>query len=162
MNKVYLLIGGNMGNRLQNLRRAVELIHSTLGAVVAQSAIYDTAAWGKTDQQSFLNQALAIKTPFSAPALMQHILQTEEAMGRKRQEKYDPRIIDIDILFFNNAIIDTPFLTVPHPQLPNRRFALVPMNEIAPRLVHPVLQKTVQELLLHCPDKLEVRKFPLS
>jgi 2-amino-4-hydroxy-6-hydroxymethyldihydropteridine diphosphokinase len=159
MNKVYLLIGGNMGNRLQNLRRAVELIHTTLGSVTAQSGLYETAAWGNTSQQAFLNQALELITPFSAADLMHHILQTEEAMGRRRKEKYGPRVIDIDIIFFNDAIIDTPRLTVPHPQLPRRRFALVPMDEIAPQLVHPVLGKTVQQLLLYCPDKLEVKKY---
>src|SRR5947209_2542206 len=104
MNKVFLMIGGNMGNRLQNLHQATALLADTCGPVVQQSAIYETAAWGKTDQDPFLNQALLLHTTLSAHELIDTILAAEEKMGRRRMEKFGPRVIDIDILFYNDAI----------------------------------------------------------
>jgi 2-amino-4-hydroxy-6-hydroxymethyldihydropteridine diphosphokinase len=159
MNKVFLLIGGNMGDRLQNLRQATALLSATCGPVVQQSAVYETAAWGKTDQPAFLNQALLITTSHSAPELITIILSVEEKMGRHRMEKFGPRIIDIDIIFYNDAVINEPHLTIPHPQLQNRRFVLEPMNEIAPDQVHPVLKKTIKQLLSECKDDLAVKKL---
>jgi 2-amino-4-hydroxy-6-hydroxymethyldihydropteridine diphosphokinase len=159
MNKAYLLIGGNMGNREKFLSAAREEIAKRCGLIIQQSAVYQTAAWGVEDQDAFLNQVLAIETRLDAQALLQQILCIEELLGRKREEKYGPRIIDIDILFYNNDIIKTEGLTVPHPQLQNRRFVLEPLNEIAPELVHPLLQKNVTELLAECPDNLAVQKF---
>lgn len=158
MNKAYLLIGGNMGNREQNLGRAVDLLGSA-GKVKVLSGLYETAAWGKTDQPSFLNQAILLETALTARELLQAVLAIEEKMGRKREEKYGPRIIDIDILFYDAAIINEPRLIIPHPEIQNRRFALEPMQEIAPRLKHPLLKKTIAELLKACPDKLEVHKL---
>lgn len=159
MNKVFLLIGGNMGDRVQNLRQAIVYLQNTCGQVVQQSAVYETAAWGKTDQPAFLNQAVLLTTTLPAQELLDTILTVEEKMGRRRIEKFGPRIIDIDILFYNDAVIDEPNLTVPHPQLQNRRFALEPLNEIAAGFVHPVLMKTIEQLLLECKDELEVRKL---
>lgn len=159
MNKAYLLIGGNMGSRLQNLGLAEELIRIRLGNIVQRSSVYETAAWGKTDQQPFLNQALLLHTELEAPELMRRILRIELEMGRERMEKNGPRIIDIDILFFNDLVLDTPQLRLPHPALQLRRFVLVPMAEIAPHLVHPVLHGTITELLEHCPDQLAVQKL---
>lgn len=158
MNKAYLLIGGNMGNREQNLGRAVELLKLT-GKVKNLSGLYETAAWGKTDQPSFLNQAVLLATALKARQLLEAVLHIEEKMGRKREEKYGPRIIDIDILFYDAAIISEPGLIIPHPEIQNRRFALEPMQEIAPRWKHPLLKKTIAELLKECPDKLEVHKL---
>ena len=159
MNKVFLLIGGNMGDRLQNLHQAIDLLAATCGPVTQQSAVYETAAWGKTDQPAFLNQALALTTALTAQELITTVLSVEETMGRHRLEKFGPRIIDIDILFFNDVVMQEPNLTIPHPQLQNRRFVLAPMEEIAPELVHPVLKKTIEQLLLECPDQLEVKKM---
>ena len=158
MNNVYLLIGGNVGDRLRNLQQAVTAINNTCGNVVRQSAIYETAAWGKTDQQPFLNQALLLETPFTASQLLQHTLEAEALLGRVRQERYGPRIIDIDILFFNYDIVSEPELTIPHPEIQNRRFALTPLAEIAPDYLHPVLKKSVDQLLQECPDMLEVKR----
>lgn len=159
MNKAYLLIGGNVGNRSQNLHKAIEIIDGDYGKVLHRSGVYETAAWGKTDQPAFLNQALELETSLTAEALMTALLEAEEKMGRKRQEKYGPRTIDIDILLFNNAVINSPHLTVPHPQLANRRFALQPLRDIAAGYIHPVLKKNITQLLSECPDTLPVKKF---
>ncbi|MFN8290440.1 MAG: 2-amino-4-hydroxy-6-hydroxymethyldihydropteridine diphosphokinase [Chitinophagaceae bacterium] len=155
----YLLTGGNLGNREENLATARNLLHEQCGRIMAASALYETAAWGKEDQPAFLNQALKLETSLSARQLIRRILKLEKWMGRMRDEKYGPRIIDIDILLFNQEKHNYPLLKVPHPELPNRRFALLPLAEIAPDLVHPVLKKTIAALLKECPDKLEVKKY---
>lgn len=159
MNKVFLLIGGNMGDRLQNLHQAIALLSAACGPVIQQSAVYETAAWGKTDQAAFLNQALLLTTSLTPQALITTILSVEEQLGRRRMEKNGPRVIDIDIIFYNDMIIHEPNLTIPHPQLQNRRFVLVPLQEIAPDYVHPVLHKTIDELLKVCKDELAVAVF---
>jgi 2-amino-4-hydroxy-6-hydroxymethyldihydropteridine diphosphokinase len=161
MNKVFLLIGGNMGDRLQNLHQAIALLSATCGPLLQQSAVYETAAWGKTDQPSFLNQALLLTTGLQPPGLITTILSVEEKMGRLRMEKFGPRVIDIDILFYDEVVMNEPNLTIPHPQLQNRRFVLVPMQEIAPELVHPVFHKTITQLLEECPDTLAVKLFTI-
>jgi 2-amino-4-hydroxy-6-hydroxymethyldihydropteridine diphosphokinase len=159
MNKLYLSIGGNEGNRFSNLKQAVTNIEIFCGELLLQSSLYETAPWGKTDQHSFLNQALLIQTGLDAVSAMKIILEIEEKMGRKRKEKYGSRIIDIDILFFNNEILQLPQLKIPHPEIQNRRFVLVPMNEIASSFIHPVSHKTIRELLDECPDQLSVKKI---
>ncbi|MEJ7681846.1 MAG: 2-amino-4-hydroxy-6-hydroxymethyldihydropteridine diphosphokinase [Segetibacter sp.] len=159
MNDVYLLTGGNMGDRLMNLQQAYYKIKKEAGTILKKSAVYETAAWGLTEQNAFLNQVLLVSTSLDAKKLLQTLLHIEQELGRKRIEKMGPRIIDIDILFYNNEIISTPDLTVPHPQIANRRFVLTPLNEIATGFVHPVLQKTIAELLEVCPDDLEVSKY---
>jgi 2-amino-4-hydroxy-6-hydroxymethyldihydropteridine diphosphokinase len=159
MNISYLLIGGNQGDRLARLAEARELIIAADGQILVASALYETAAWGKTDQPDFLNQALEVATARDAPAWLLTLLTIEEHMGRRRAEKYGPRIIDIDILFFNNSIIRDPGLIIPHPEIQNRRFALTPLEEIAPFLIHPVLQKTIRQLLAECTDPLAVKQF---
>ena len=159
MNKVFLLIGGNMGDRLQNLHQAIALLEATCGPVIQQSAVYETAAWGKTDQAAFLNQALLLTTSLTPQELITTILSVEEKMGRLRMEKNGPRVIDIDIIFYNEVVMHEPHLTIPHPQLQNRRFVLVPLAEIAPGFVHPVLHKSVEQLLNECEDTLGVEKL---
>lgn len=159
MNRAYLLIGGNMGNREENLAKARHLIDQQCGSIFKFSSIYETAAWGKTDQASFLNQALEVFTPLNARQLMRRILKTEKMMGRIREEKYGPRVIDIDIILFNNEVHNYHFLRLPHPEMQFRRFVLVPLAEIEPDLVHPILHKTIKELLNECPDDLPVKKF---
>ena len=159
MNKAYLLTGSNLGDREQYLARARSLINEQCGTIVTASSLYETAAWGKTDQPSFLNQALEVETELDAAHLMKRVLEIEKLMGRERKEKYGPRVIDIDILLFNDEQYDLPFLKIPHPEMQNRRFALTPLAEIAGELRHPVLQKTIGQLLKECPDKLEVKKY---
>jgi 2-amino-4-hydroxy-6-hydroxymethyldihydropteridine diphosphokinase len=159
MNQVYLLTGGNLGNRAQNLARAKQYIAEECGTIVRSSALYETAAWGKTDQPAFLNQVLFLQTPMTPAHLIHKLLNIEQRMGRLREEKNGPRTIDIDILFFNDAIIHEPHLVIPHPRMQDRRFVLVPLNEIASEWVHPVFKKTVQQLLTECQDHLPVRRY---
>jgi 2-amino-4-hydroxy-6-hydroxymethyldihydropteridine diphosphokinase len=161
MNQSYILTGGNQGDRLQNLARAMSGI-GKLGNIIAHSGIYETAAWGKTDQPDFLNQVVLLETELSASELMNALLGIEEEMGRKRAEKYDPRTIDLDILYYNDDIIDQPGLMIPHPRLQVRRFVLEPLYEIAPTFVHPVFHKTTYQLLLECNDPLAVKKLIFS
>ncbi len=159
MNKVYLLLGSNQQGPKKQLVLAQRSITQKIGRIQRKSAIYQTAAWGNTDQPDFLNQVVIVQTKLTAWQIMQTILQIEKKMGRQRTVKNAPRIIDIDILFFNKEIIDDEELTVPHPQLQNRRFVLVPLNELSPNFKHPVLKKNVHQLFIHCSDKLNVKKF---
>lgn len=159
VNTAYLLAGGNMGDREKNLAGARDHINEQCGKIVKASSLYETAAWGNTDQPSFLNQALQIQTELTARQLMRRLLKVEKMMGRVRKEKYGPRIIDIDILLFNDEIHNYPLLKLPHPEMQKRRFALLPLAEIAPGMIHPILNKTITELLNECPDILEVKKY---
>lgn len=156
--KAYLLIGGNLGDRGAHLAQATTLIAGCCGSMIHRSPVYETAAWGNTLQAPFLNQALELHTTYPAEELLRRLLQIEEQMGRIRKERYGPRIIDIDILLFNNDIRSTPLLTIPHPEMHNRRFALQPLADIAPDVQHPVLKKSIALLLAECPDKLPVRR----
>jgi len=158
MRTAYLLIGGNMGNRLAYLQQASDEIEAACGIITRRSAVYETEAWGLTDQPSFYNQALALESFHEPPLLMNELLGIEERMGRKRDIKMGPRIIDIDILLIDDLVQDTPQLSVPHPALALRRFALAPLAQIAAELVHPVLHKTIRQLLDECPDRLHVQK----
>ena len=159
MNKAYLLTGGNIGDRKVTLETAKKKIEKECGRIIRSSALYETAAWGNTQQSLFLNQALELETLMSAKQLIDRLLDIEKDMGRVRREKYGPRVIDIDILLFNAEIYEYPHLKVPHPELQNRRFALLPLAEIGANLVHPVFNKTISQLLDECRDQLEVKKY---
>ena len=158
MNTAYLLIGGNLGDRAAYLAEAVNQISARCGRVTNTSSLYETAAWGNTNQPAFYNQAICVETILEPETLLERLLTIEIEMGRVREEKYGPRTIDLDILMIDDKVLDTPTLTIPHPQLQNRRFALLPLVEIAPELHHPLLDKTIDELLLNCPDTLDVQK----
>lgn len=159
MNTTYLLLGSNMGNSQAQLDTAIKNIEQQIGAVDRQSKRYATAAWGNTNQPDFLNQVLIVSTSLSALQLIEVILSIEKKMGRVRTTPNAPRIIDIDILFFNKDIIDEPHLSVPHPQIQNRRFVLIPLNELSPNFTHPLLNKNIHRLLKDCTDTLDVKKF---
>jgi 2-amino-4-hydroxy-6-hydroxymethyldihydropteridine diphosphokinase len=159
MDNVYLLIGGNLGDRVENLDKARQLIAQKAGELRQISLIYETAAWGIRDQASFLNQALEIDTKLGPHELLQVILDIEIGMGRVRDQKNGPRLIDIDILFYNDQVIDDPVLSLPHPLMQERRFVLAPLNEICPDFCHPLFLKTVTELLAECSDLLEVKVY---
>lgn len=159
MFSAFLLTGTNLGDREDNLAKARELIALNIGTIKAASSLYETGAWGNTEQPAFLNQALEIKTPLNARQLMRKLLKTEKLMGRVRKEKYGPRLIDIDILLFESEKHNYGFLKLPHPEMQNRRFALEPLAEIAPGIVHPVFQKNILQLLEECKDPLPVKKY---
>ena len=154
MNKAYLLIGGNMGDRLANLQNAQIAIQDQIGSIILSSSIYETAAWGLEDQPRFLNQALIIETNYTAQEVLKKLLSIEQSMGRIRQQPLGPRIIDLDIIFFNDQIIHTEDLTIPHPQMQKRNFVLTPLNEITPEFIHPELKQTINQLLIDCRDPL--------
>jgi 2-amino-4-hydroxy-6-hydroxymethyldihydropteridine diphosphokinase len=156
----YLLLGSNEGDRQQWLQDAMQHIEASCGRIIKRSATYATAAWGIEEQPDFLNMAIAVDTELSAPDLLREILSIEKLLGRERTVKWGQRTIDIDILFYGNEIIDRPELKVPHPYIQDRRFALAPMNEIAPDRVHPIFNKTIAQLLADCPDQLEVAIVP--
>lgn len=159
MNKAYLLTGGNLGDRKDTLQKALTLIEKNCGKIISLSSIYETAAWGKTDQPSFFNQVMEIQTELLPRLLLRRILKIETRIGRIREEKYGPRIIDIDILFYNDEVHNYPLLKIPHPEIQNRRFVLVPLAEIARDFIHPVLKKSILELLAICADGLEVSRI---
>ncbi len=159
MNTVYLLLGSNLGKSRAHLNSAVLAIERYAGRVLASSSFYKTAAWGLANQPDFLNQILIVATNFSPHEILQKILKIEEDLGRVRTIKNAARIIDIDILFFNKEIINTKDLTVPHPEIPNRRFVLEPLAELSPDFIHPVMQKTITQLVAECTDKLNVQKI---
>jgi len=162
MQSAYLLIGGNLGNIEQNLQTAIDLINKQCGIVINKSSIYKTAAWGLANQPDFLNQVLVLNTSLTAQNLMHELLLIEEKMGRVRSIKMGPRIIDIDILLFDDLILNTEILTVPHTALPQRKFALIPLAEVAGNIIHPVEKKSIQHLLLNCKDTLDVHKISPS
>lgn len=156
MPKLYLLLGGNLGDRTLYLEQAREKIASQVGVIDSTSKIYETAAWGKTDQPAFLNQVLEIKTTQLPEQVLHTINNIEQELGRERFEHWGSRVIDIDILFYDCLVLQTQRLTIPHPHLHTRRFTLAPLAEIAPAMVHPVLNKTILQLLEACDDELEV------
>jgi 2-amino-4-hydroxy-6-hydroxymethyldihydropteridine diphosphokinase len=161
MNDVYLLLGSNQGTREENMLKAKALIARQAGEIVQQSSLYETEAWGVKDQQSFLNQAMLIKTTLAPTDLLRILKQIEKETGRVETTKWGPRIIDIDILFYGHETVDIPELKIPHPYIQERRFTLVPMAEIAPGFVHPVLGNTMEELLEICVDESTVNKIYL-
>lgn len=160
IHKAYLLTGGNLGDRVQHLTLAMARINDRLGKVIAASPLYETAPWGFSHETPFLNQALLLETALTADELMQGILEIEKSMGRVREgDQWKERAIDIDILFYDNDIVNKEELHIPHPRLHLRRFVLEPMASIARALVHPVFGKSIGELLDACDDPLEVKLY---
>lgn len=155
----YLLTGSNLGDRNEFLEKALEKIKAKAGQVLAVSSIFESAPWGKTDQPSFLNQAIKLSTALSPIDLLRVLLNIEKELGRIRAEKYGPRLIDIDILLYGDLSLHEDQLQLPHPQLPNRRFALLPLLELSPELVHPESGIPFKVLLNNCPDAGSVQQL---
>ena len=153
---IFLLLGSNQDNPPERLAEAAERIEKDAGKIVTRSFVYRTAAWGLETQPEFFNQVVEIESPWGPVDLMKKLLTIEQSMGRVRTEKWGPRVIDIDMLFYGQQVISTASLSVPHPGIPDRRFTLLPLFQIAPELVHPVLKKTIGTLLRECKDPLSV------
>ncbi len=161
MNVAYLCLGGNIGNRETSIQLAVSEINQRVGQVTSASRIYQTEAWGVQNQQAYLNVCLELSTELSSLELIQSLLDIEKHLGRERNahEIYASRTIDIDILFYNNDIIENKTLSIPHPRLHLRKFVLIPLNEIIPNYLHPILNKSIFNLLKECDDMLEVTLY---
>lgn len=160
MNVVFLGLGGNLGNRQLNLQEVIAEIGRTCGEILMQSSVYETEAWGSSSANKYLNMVVKVKTELSAQNLIQKLNSIEEVLGRKRSnDRNSDRIMDIDILFFNHEVIESETLEIPHPRLHLRKFVLIPLFEIAKEFQHPILKQSVEQLLLKCPDTLEVIVF---
>lgn len=159
INEIFLLLGANLGDRNNSLSNATETIEKNVGKVVQSSSLYETEAWGNIHQPSFLNQVLKVVSKLSAEVLLEKLLLIEQKAGRIRTLKNAPRVIDIDILFFNDEVYDLPNLKIPHPEIQNRNFVLQPLNEIVPSFVHPIFCKTISTLLKECKDLLKAEKL---
>lgn len=159
MVKVYLLLGGNLGNKRQVFLETTHLIGELIGPITGYSNLYETEPWGFESDDLFWNQALELSVELSAMEVLQRCQQIETQIGRIRKaQQYDSRVIDIDILFYGNEIIELPGLVIPHPRMGERKFVLVPLNEIAAGLIHPVNQKSISQMLEECTDPLKVEK----
>lgn len=159
-NRAYILIGGNLGDRFKLLNQARIGIEKLIGEIVKISSIYETAAWGFESENDFLNQVLLVSTDLRSIDLLKKCQEIENSLGRVREsENYASRTMDIDILFYNNEIINEPDLIVPHKHLHKRRFTLEPLAEISPEFIHPKFNKSVKELIAECKDKEEVKKI---
>lgn len=153
---IYILLGTNLGDRLQVLKQACLLIEKNTGVITKKSKVYQTEPWGISDQPAFLNQALQLETQLQPHALLKALQDIENTIGKKKVGKWRERLIDIDILYYGQMITHDQELTLPHPEIQNRRFALVPLCELSPDWKHPVLNQTQEELLATCPDTLGV------
>lgn len=162
MTSIFLLLGTNLGDRHRNLLRAKELLMEGGMDILASSSIYETQPWGKEDQPWFLNVLLEVRTTLKPEVLLLKCQEVEEELGRTRIEKWGERIIDIDILYYYDQVIDTRRLTIPHPEISNRKFTLFPLVELAAFVNHPVLNQNHMTLLAACEDPLEVKKTKLT
>ncbi len=162
MEKVVLHLGSNMGDRAHNLDRAISYIQQTIGTITRLSSVFITEAWGVVDQPDFLNQVVVLDTMLSPENLIQTVQKIETIIGKEKEFHWGPRYIDIDVLFFGSQIINKKHLRVPHPEIQYRNFVLVPLNEIEPDFIHPVLNKSIDNLTKSCDDTLSVAKYKLE
>ncbi len=159
MIKLYILLGGNLGDKKRIFSDVSTLLNDRLGKITSQSAIYETEPWGFESPDLFWNQVLELSTNLSPEEVLAQTQRIETELGRIRKEnQYSSRLIDIDILFYGNQIINQENLTIPHPRIQERKFALIPLCEIAPELIHPVFQKSIRQLLVESTDPLKVEK----
>ena len=157
----YLMLGGNIGDRMYYLRRSVEMLRHSAGKIIAVSSVYESEPWGFDDPQWFLNQAVAIETNLAPYKLLECIRQIEQTLGRLHTNNgYQARTIDIDILLYGSLVINSSELVIPHPHMTERMFVLQPMTELAPDIEHPVLRRTMTYLSEHCSDARRVIIYP--
>ena len=156
----YLLLGGNVGDRVSYLRSGVDLLRCNAGCIVSLSTVYESEPWGFDDPCRFLNQAVVLETNLSPHVLLECIQQIEQMLGRLRtHDGYHARTIDIDILLYGARVINTPELVIPHPRMAERMFVLKPMADLAPDLEHPVLHQSMTHLKEQCADRKQVRTY---
>lgn len=153
---VYLGIGSNVGNRASNIHDALGLLEKNVGKIAKKSHVYETQPWGEPNQDPFLNQVVMLNTTLEPRDLLDKISRAERDLGRERKEKWGPRVIDIDILFYGKRVIRDKGLEIPHPELHKRAFVLVPLMEIAPEFEHPILNKQIDDLYMNCTDSSDV------
>ena len=161
MNIVFLQLGSNIEDRILYLENAVKMIENEIGNILTKSKIYESTPWGVKKQHNFLNQIIEITTKLSENTLLDQILEIEKRIGRIRNEKWGERCIDIDILFYNNSIIETQNLSIPHKLIPKRMFVLLPLSKIAPKMIHPIYNKTIEELMFECQDFELVNEYEI-
>ena len=154
---VYLALGSNLGDRLANLKQAIDSLTPQM-EVKAKSSVYETPPWGYEDQPKFLNQVIKAKTYLDPEPLLKHLKRLEVALGRKESFPNGPRLIDMDILFYDDLVLNNPSLVIPHPRLHERGFVLLPLMDISPDLVHPINQKSVREMMAGC-DVVGIEKL---
>ena len=156
VSSVFISLGGNLGNTREIFKNAYAEIEKKLGPITKKSSIYQTAAWGPIPQPDFLNQVLCLSTEILPEQMMVILLDIEKSMGRIREERWGPRVIDLDILFYEDEIHTTELLQLPHPEIENRRFVLIPLVEIAADKIHPISKKTIADILAETKDDTEV------
>jgi 2-amino-4-hydroxy-6-hydroxymethyldihydropteridine diphosphokinase len=157
MIKLYILLGGNLGDKNRIFSDARARLNEKVGKITALSAVYETEPWGFESDDLFWNQVVEISTSLSPEEVLRQTQQTELKLGRIRKaNQYDSRIIDIDILFYGDQVVEEENLSIPHPRIQERKFVLVPLSEMVPDLIHPVFQKSIRQLLAECADPLKV------
>ncbi len=162
-NQAFIALGSNLEDPLEKCREAATRLQAVSGiSIEALSSYYKTEPLGQPDQPWYINAVAEIKTNLDPMVLLHTLLHVEKQMGRERTDKWGPRLIDLDLLFYGNSVLNIANLKLPHPEIPNRKFVLAPLEEIAPDHVHPVLQKTVRELLSELPDDLKVDRLAPS
>lgn len=163
MSKVILQTGGNLGNREKLIADANYYIEKQVGRILQMSSIYESEPWGFMHANRFLNQIVTVETNLQANEILNKVLEIESDLGRQRNNAgYEGRTMDIDILFYDDIIIENKTLTIPHPRLHQRKFILMPLNEILPKLIHPLLKKSVSELYSECNDSAMVEIYYLK
>lgn len=159
MKGIYLILGSNLGDKFLSVQKAANIIRKRLGIIEAESAIYETEPWGYSKQPNFLNKVIKLNTHFPPEELLKQLKSIESELGRMPKERWKERLIDIDILYYGEKIVNTENLVIPHPEIANRKFVLIPMNELAPEETHPVNGKTQRQMLEECKDLLTVEKL---
>lgn len=155
----YIHLGSNQGNKFDNLETAIAHIQKRIGEVTQKSSLYTTAAWGKTNQPDFINQAIEVKTFLSPINMMETLLMIENEMGRLRKVRWGKRKIDLDLIFYDDCIIESDILIIPHPRMHIRNFVLIPLKELIPDYSHPIFKQSIRELYAWCQDELKVVKL---
>ena len=163
MHKVFLGLGGNIGNKHINFRKVRKIIEKRFGVIVLTSSIYETPPWGFKSENNFWNQIIVVETDLEPEEMLWRILEIEDQMGRKRgNERFSSRKMDIDILYYDDIYMETKRLIIPHPRIHQRKFVLVPLNEIAPDFKHPLFRLTSMQMLENCKDQSVIKKVEIA